>query len=241
MKTLLKTPSIALVGLVAAGLLSSCATKRYVRDSVSPVQDQVDSVEQKSAENATEIDKLDERTTGEVSRLDEKTDTALRDAEAAMNAAKGAQSAADDAAGLAGEAKSFAGAESSRLEKTMADMASYRKEADTGVLFGFDSDALTDEAKASLDSIAGRAAGNARAVFEVRGFTDATGAAEYNVELSRRRAEAVVRYLNGKHNVPIRAINRIGLGKIEGTENNKTREARKNNRRVDVSLYVPLA
>lgn len=241
MHTLLKTPTLALAALVGAGLLSSCATKRYVRDSVAPVQDQVNTVEQKSEENSTEIAKLDEKTTGEVSRLDEKTDTALRDAEAAMNAAKGAQSSADDAAGLAGDAKTFAGNESRRLEKTMADMATYEKAGDTGVLFGFDSDALTDEAKSSLDSIAGKASGNARAVFEVRGFTDATGAAEYNIELSRRRAEAVVRYLNGQHGIPIRAINRIGLGKIEGTENNNTREARKNNRRVDVSLYLPKA
>jgi len=241
MHTLLKTPTLALAALVGAGLLSSCATKRYVRDSVAPVQDQVNTVEQKSGENSTEIAKLDEKTTGEVSRLDEKTDTALRDAEAAMNAAKGAQSSADDAAGLAGDAKTFAGNESRRLEKTMADMATYEKAGDAGVLFGFDSDALTDEAKSSLDSIAGKASGHSRAVFEVRGFTDATGAAEYNIELSRRRAEAVVRYLNGKHGIPIRAINRIGLGKIEGTENNNTREARKNNRRVDVSLYLPKA
>ena len=158
-----------------------------------------------------------------------------------MTAAKSAQQSADDASGLAGEAKTFASTESTRLERTMAEMARFRKEADTAVLFGFDSASLDDSAIDKLDAIASRVKGRERYVFEIRGFTDSTGEASYNIELSQRRAEAVVRYLTSKHNVPVRAINRIGLGKIDGRENNDSREARQNNRRVEVALYVPRA
>ena len=134
------TPStIGFVAAAAAILLSSCATKKYVRDNVAPVQAQVDTVEGKTEENAGQIADLDERVDADVGRLDEKTDTALRDAAEAMEAAERAQSSAQDAAGLAGEAKTFAGAGLNRLERTMSEMSQFRKDTTSAVLFGFDS------------------------------------------------------------------------------------------------------
>ncbi len=235
-----KIHTLGLAAAAVALLFSSCATKTYVRDSVAPVQAQVDTVEGKSDANAETIAKLDERVDSDVGRLDEKTDTALSDAADAMDAAKSAQSSADDAAGLAGEAKTFAGAGLNRLERTMAEMSQYRKETTAGVLFKFDSAELTEDAKSRLDSLASRFAAKERYVLEVRGFTDATGGADYNLGLSERRADTVVRYLTSKHGVPLRAIHRLGLGKLESGEGADKREARKNNRRVDVSLYLPL-
>lgn len=222
-------------------LCSSCASKKYVRDNVAPVQAQVDSVEEKTGENADRIAKLDEQVDSDVGRLDEKTDTALRDAADAMEAAQRAQNSAEDAAGLAGEAKTFAGSGLNRLERTMAEMSQYRKESTTAVLFGFDSAELSDEGRQALDSLARAFAGKERFVLEVRGFTDSTGSDAYNVQLSERRADNVVRYLTVQHGVPLRAIHRLGLGKLETPEGANSREARKQNRRVDVSLYLPLA
>ena len=233
-----------MIGFAAAGmavLLSSCASKKYVRDNVAPVQAQVDTVEGKTDTNTQEIAKLDEKVTSDVGRLDEKTDTAMRDAQDAMDAAKQAQASADDAAGLAGEAKTFAGSGLNRLERTMAEMSQYRKEATAAVLFSFDSDKLDDAARQQLDSLAGRVTGKERYVMEIRGFTDSTGSAAYNLQLSERRAENVVRYLTASHGVPLRAIHRVGLGKLESPEGQNTKETRKNNRRVDVTLYLPLA
>jgi OmpA-OmpF porin, OOP family len=48
----------------------------------------------------------------------------------------------------------------------------------------------------------------------VEGHTDAVGGAEYNIELSRRRAEAVVRYLTD-HGVDGRRLMAVGKGKTE--------------------------
>ena len=45
------------------------------------------------------------------------------------------------------------------------------------------------------------------------GGTDSTGPAQYNYDLSQRRADAVVQYLAAKYNVPARRFYLIGIGK----------------------------
>jgi outer membrane protein OmpA-like peptidoglycan-associated protein len=47
----------------------------------------------------------------------------------------------------------------------------------------------------------------------------------------------VVHYLAVEHNVPLRAIRELGAGSDFPDANNKTRAARKENRRVDVKIY----
>jgi outer membrane protein OmpA-like peptidoglycan-associated protein len=56
-----------------------------------------------------------------------------------------------------------------------------------------------------------KAAGLPRSVVELAGFTDKRGSTNYNLALSRRRAEAVQRYLV-MQKVPLRAIHIVGLG-----------------------------
>ena len=53
------------------------------------------------------------------------------------------------------------------------------------VLFGLNVKSLSDEAKAQLDSFASSLSGLNRYVVEIQGFTDKTGAAVYNNELSQ--------------------------------------------------------
>jgi outer membrane protein OmpA-like peptidoglycan-associated protein len=76
-------------------------------------------------------------------------------------------------------------------------------------------------------------------IVEVQGFTDSTGASAANVELSRRRAAAVVRYLTLDGKLPLYRVNTIGYGKASPAADNKTRDGRKQNRRVEVKLYTP--
>ena len=56
-----------------------------------------------------------------------------------------------------------------------------------------------------------------------------------NVTLSERRAEAVQRYLVGK-NVPLFRISIVGLGVDKPVGDNKTRDGRAQNRRVEVRV-----
>ena len=220
---------------------SGCASKKYVRESVAPVQQRVNELDTKTDQTNTELAELDDRVDRDVSRLDERTQSALNDAARAQESADTAQTSADGAADSAADAKTFAGTGLTRLEQTMIDMTQFEQRASEAVLFGFDRAILTDEAKQQLSSLIAQAGSRTRYVVEVRGFTDTTGSADYNLQLSQRRADAVVRELNSKLNVPLRAIHMLGLGQDAPTADNKTREGRKQNRRVEVTLYVPRA
>ena len=64
------------------------------------------------------------------------------------------------------------------------------------------------------------------------------GDANYNYDLSQRRANSVIQYLASKYNVPAHKIYVIGLGKDRPVETNKTSSGRADNRRVDVRLMT---
>ena len=80
--------------------------------------------------------------------------------------------------------------------------------------------------------------GNNNYVLEIQGFTDASGGAASNLELSRKRADEVVRYVTLKHNIPLRRIHVLGLGEDAPNADNSNRAARKQNRRVDINVYA---
>ena len=86
---------------------------------------------------------------------------------------------------------------------------------DLVVQFEFNSDALTSSAKQNLDEFA-KALKDARlatASFHVDGHTDASGSESYNLTLSSRRAQAVVRYLAAK-GVDTAKLEPKGYGKL---------------------------
>ena len=89
-----------------------------------------------------------------------------------------------------------------------------------------------------LDEFAQQIAGQKHYIIQVQGYTDAVGSAEYNNQLSRRRADAVIQYLAAKHNVPPYRIYMIGLGKDNPVAENKNAAGRAKNRRVDVALLT---
>ena len=75
-------------------------------------------------------------------------------------------------------------------------------------------------------------------IITLEGSTDSVGSAEYNYDLSQRRANSVIQYLATKYNVPAHKIYVIGLGKDKPVETNKTKQGRADNRRVDVRLMT---
>jgi len=107
------------------------------------------------------------------------------------------------------------------------------------VLFPVNQAKLNDDAKAELDDIAKMTDGKERYVIEVQGFTDKTGSPMTNEQLSQARAAAVARYLANEHKIPVRSITTLGSGYALPVADDKTREGRKQNRRVEVRLFVP--
>ncbi len=65
----------------------------------------------------------------------------------------------------------------------------------------------------------------------IEGHTDSAGADAYNLQLSQRRADAVVKYLLD-HGVPASRLSAKGLGETQPVADNATAEGRALNRRV---------
>jgi outer membrane protein OmpA-like peptidoglycan-associated protein len=102
--------------------------------------------------------------------------------------------------------------------------------------FAFDSATLTAEDKTQLDQLANTLK-NPKLHFvtgEVDGYTDSTGKPEYNLQLSKRRAQAVADYLKLKG---VQFGDRFivqGYGEERPIADNKTEEGRAQNRRVSI-------
>ena len=123
------------------------------------------------------------------------------------------------------------------LKNTVANLDDYKEVGQSIVNFKFNSDKLMPDAKQQLDQMVANQNQYKRFFIAVAGFTDSVGSTEYNNALSRRRADTVVEYLVGQHNIPIYRIHMVGLGKDKPLEDARTRAARAKNRRVEVTLF----
>jgi outer membrane protein OmpA-like peptidoglycan-associated protein len=149
---------------------------------------------------------------------------------AATEAAQRAD-AANSAAQQAQQAAAQVGQEFNNLDN-------YQLSATEQVYFGVGRSALTKDEQAKLDDALSKIHAMKNYIVEVEGFADRTGDKVYNRDLSRRRADAVVHYLAVENDVPLRVIREVGAGADFPDADNKTREARKANRRVDVRIYA---
>ena len=71
----------------------------------------------------------------------------------------------------------------------------------------------------------------------IEGHTDATGSDEYNMTLSRNRANAVSTYLLDK-GINSNRITAVGYGENQPVASNDTVDGRQQNRRVEVAIYA---
>jgi outer membrane protein OmpA-like peptidoglycan-associated protein len=239
------------VVIAAAGLVvlvaSGCATKKHVRASIEPLEKRVEQLEGKAAQAEKSISGLEEG----VSRADERARGAdARAGQAAQEAARANDRAAKSGEQAEAASKAAAGAMTaansadqktqqlgSQVDARIRGLENFDMAAEEVVQFGFGRSDLSDESKQSLDALAAKMSSLKRFVVEVQGFTDRTGTAEFNFELSRRRAQAVVHYLTVQHKVPLHRIHLLGVGSDLPVADNKTSAGRKQNRRVEVKVY----
>ena len=239
-----------MTGALALSLFGTgCATKKYVAKTVAPVEQRVSGTETKNGEQdkqiasqGTQIQELEgdlSKTKEKLGDTDNKATQAGEAAKAADQKAAAAQQSADGARQAADGARSFAEQGISRLDVTVQNMNKFQMAKSESVLFAFNSDKLTADGKAQLDELANQAKGMDRFVVEVQGFTDKSGNAAYNDTLSEARAQAVARYLTNQYQIPVRDISMLGSGYAQPVGDDKTRDGRKMNRRVEVRLWIP--
>jgi OOP family OmpA-OmpF porin len=212
--------------MTVAGV-TGCATKNYVRTQTAPLVEHTDQLDQKTSANNQQIHDVDSRAQAGITHAQGAADQASQSAQNATQAAGQAEGAANDAVHRANS-----------LDAVVKGLDQYKSVADVSVTFGFDKSILTASDKEELDGFAQQVTSAKNFILEVTGGTDSTGPAQYNYELSQRRADAVVQYLASKYGITPHRFYLIGIGEDQEVASNSTREGRQKNRRVQVRLLT---
>ncbi|MCF8157420.1 MAG: OmpA family protein [Rhodoferax sp.] len=101
--------------------------------------------------------------------------------------------------------------------------------------FDFDKAVLKPEGKAKLDDLVGKVKGINLEVIIAVGHTDSVGTDAYNQKLSIKRSEAVKAYLVSK-GIEKSRVYTEGKGEKQPVADNKTKEGRSKNRRVEIEV-----
>ena len=109
----------------------------------------------------------------------------------------------------------------------------------SNVTFATDQDAISGNFYPVLNSVAIVLNKYPKTLLDIDGHTDNTGSADYNQQLSERRAVSVGRYLNSQQ-VDARRLLIVGFGETRPSASNDTESGRAANRRVEIRIS-PLA
>ena len=183
----------------------------------------VDPIEAEMTEKLRQQQAEQERLAGQIEENRALTAQAQASADAAADAAKKAQSTADYANNRINGLDDF------DPIKTIT------------VNFKTGSAVLGPQAKQSIDNAAAwvKTQDTKGWVMAVIGYADTTGNSQRNIDLSERRANAVIYYIVSTYKKPLnRLIQPFGYGQLEPVAENKTKAGRAKNRRVEIRLMV---
>ncbi len=124
-----------------------------------------------------------------------------------------------------------------RVEKLSDDRLLVGMTGETA--FEVDSDQIKPGFYSTMDKISGVVNKYGKTRLAIAGYTDSTGSAAHNQELSERRAASVENYLLGD-NVYAARLSANGYGKNRPIASNDTEDGRRQNRRVDITI-IPVA
>jgi OmpA-OmpF porin, OOP family len=183
----------------------------------------LDPIEAEAQENLKKQQAENERLAGQIEENQALTAKAQASADAASEAAMKAQSTADTA------------------NNRINGLGDFDPIKTITVYFKTGSDALTPEAKTEIDNAAAwvRTQDRRGWVMAVIGYADTTGNSARNIDLSERRANAVIYYIVTKYKMPLnRLVQPFGYGQLEPVADNTTKAGRAKNRRVEIRLMV---
>jgi outer membrane protein OmpA-like peptidoglycan-associated protein len=217
-------------GALALLLTTGCSTKNYVKSQTGPLIQQTNDLDAKTAQDHRNITDTDQRAQAGIAQAQTAASAADQHAQVANQSADTAQQSAQEAVNRVDS-----------LTGVVANLDNYKQLSDVSVTFAFDKTVLTADDKAQLDQIATSLDKTRGYILALTGGTDSVGDAQYNYQLSNRRADAVVTYLATKYNIPPHKFYLIGIGKENPVADNKTRDGRAQNRRVEIKLMSNMA
>ena len=188
----------------SALLLSACATKEFVKETIAPVQTSVDGLGTRVQAHDEGLKALDGRLQGSEARIQALQQEAAARAQAANNLP----------------------APPGLLMSTVL--------TDDKIRFNSGRAELAPQAGQELDQLVARLKADNQPVFiEIQGHTDATGSSAMNQQLGLKRAEAVRMYLS-RAGLPLARMATISYGESAPLADNSSREGRSTNRRVQL-------
>jgi outer membrane protein OmpA-like peptidoglycan-associated protein len=206
-----KLISMVIVPVTLVLATSGCASKKYVRNQVSPVNQKVSHLEAQTNERIAYLNNKEQSDISQVNERISTTDQRVTQVASAVQEAQGTASRAMDEANSNSAKIAATSTAVNTLESGVANALNYQLVEKADVTFAFNKSTLTPEAKTALDEVAQKMQSLPRAVVELVGFTDQVGSKSYNIALSRKRAESVQRYLVMQKVAP-RDIKIVGLG-----------------------------
>jgi len=106
-----------------------------------------------------------------------------------------------------------------------------------GLLFGYDSDQLTAEARDNLRKFAASLKKYPNTRTLIVGHTDSDGTAAYNMDLSDRRSYSAANFVCGE-GVDRARVGTAGRGESEPIATNSSDDGRRQNRRVEIAIFA---
>ncbi|MBL8278914.1 MAG: OmpA family protein [Pelomonas sp.] len=185
-------------------LLSACATKDFVRETVAPVETRVDGLGTRVQAHDDGLKALDGRLQGSEARI---------------------QALQKDAAERALAAKNLPAPPGLLMSTVLTD---------DKIKFSSGRAQLTEQGAQELDQLVAKLKADNQPVFvEIQGHTDSTGSDATNQQLGLKRAEAVRLHL-ARAGLPLARMATISYGESAPLADNNTREGRSANRRVQL-------
>jgi len=122
-------------------------------------------------------------------------------------------------------------------EDMSKSLSSAGKVALYGIYFETNQDKLRPDSEPLLKEIAKLLSSNAQLSIHVVGHTDNQGKPDLNLDLSRRRAAAVVHELESRFSIPANRLDSFGCGLYAPVASNDSEEGRAKNRRVELVTW----
>ncbi|CDU03437.1 outer membrane protein OmpA [Vibrio coralliirubri] len=120
-------------------------------------------------------------------------------------------------------------------EKTTVVVTKAQTESYSQEMFATNSTELSTDGKIALMPLVEVLKAHPQSTVQVVGHTDSTGAAEYNMMISKKRAAAVAAYIE-EQGIEADRISASGEGEENPIASNDTEEGRAQNRRVDATI-----
>ena len=211
---------------VSSLFIAGCATKNYVKQSIQPVDQKIDQVDKSSQSR-------DSSQVADINKTNQTVDEDGKKLSATDEIAKTADSTSKGAMAKANQNTK----DLNDLRNVVANIDDYKPANQVVVHFGINKDTLTKDETAKLDEVATQIGSVQRYFITVEGFTDQTGSTARNDQLSRERANQVISYLVGSHDIPVYRIHMVGLGDQKLIDEGKGKKARDASRRVEITIY----